>query len=137
LYEYIDKAQEGNMTLFLIDLDHFKSINDIYGHQEGDRALVLTADTLRANIKIQDGLIVRAGGDEFVVLMFGTRTPEEVEQMRQTIKAKLDTEYAKDEHLQKISASVGSSYSQTGKENFDVLVGEADAMMYREKEKNR
>ncbi|MDE6748699.1 MAG: GGDEF domain-containing protein [Lachnospiraceae bacterium] len=137
LYEYIDKAQEGNMTLFLIDLDHFKSINDIYGHQEGDRALVLTADTLRANIKIQDGLIVRAGGDEFVVLMFGTRTPEEVEQMRQTIKMKLDTEYAKDEHLKKISASVGSAYSQTGKENFDVLVGEADAMMYREKEKNR
>ena len=137
MYEYIDNAQENSMTLFLIDLDHFKSINDIYGHQEGDRALVLTADTLRANIKIQDGLIVRAGGDEFVVLMFGTRTPEEVEQMRQMIKAQLDKEYAKDEHLQKISASVGSSYSQTGKENFDVLVGEADAMMYREKEKNR
>ena len=137
LYEYVEKAQENNMTLFLIDLDHFKSINDIYGHQEGDRALVLTADTLRANIKMQDSLIVRAGGDEFVVLMFGIRTPEEVEQMRQTIKVKLDTEYAKDEHLNKISASVGSAYSQTGKENFDVLVGEADAMMYREKEKNR
>lgn len=137
LYEYVEKAQENNMTLFLIDLDHFKSINDIYGHQEGDRALVLTADTLQANIKIQDSLIVRAGGDEFVVLIFGTRTPEEVEQMRQTIKAKLDTEYAKDEHLNKISASVGSAYSQTGKENFDVLIGEADAMMYREKEKNR
>ena len=137
LYEYVEKAQENSMALFLIDLDHFKSINDIYGHQECDRALVLTADTLQANIKMQDSLIVRAGGDEFVVLMFGTRTPEEVEHMRQTIKAKLDAEYAKDEHLKKVSASVGASYSQTGKENFDVLVGEADAMMYREKEKNR
>ena len=137
LYEYVEKAQENSMALFLIDLDHFKSINDIYGHQEGDRALVLTADTLQANIKMQDSLIVRAGGDEFVVLMFGERTPEEVEQMRQTIKTKLDAEYAKDERLKKISASVGSAYSQTGKENFDVLVGEADAMMYREKEKNR
>ena len=137
LYEYVEKAQENSMALFLIDLDHFKSINDIYGHQEGDRALVLTADTLQANIKMQDSLIVRAGGDEFVVLMFGTRTPEEVEQMRQMIKTKLDAEYAKDERLKKISASVGSAYSQTGKENFDVLVGEADAMMYREKEKNR
>ena len=137
LYEYVEKAQENSMALFLIDLDHFKSINDIYGHQEGDRALVLTADTLQANIKMQDSLIVRAGGDEFVVLMFGARTPEEVEQMRQTIKTKLDAEYAKDERLKKISASVGSAYSQTGKENFDVLVGEADAMMYREKEKNR
>ena len=137
LYEYIEKAQEENMTVFCIDLDHFKSINDIYGHQEGDRALVLTAKTLQANINIQDGLIVRSGGDEFVVVMFGPRTLEEVEQMRQALKAKLDTEYAKDEHLQKISASVGAAYSQTGKEAFDLLLGEADAMMYREKEKNR
>lgn len=51
LYEYIEKAREGNMTVFCIDLDHFKSINDIYGHQEGDRALVLTAKTLLENIR--------------------------------------------------------------------------------------
>ncbi len=137
LYEYIENAQGEKMTVFCIDLDHFKSINDIYGHQEGDRALVLTANTLRTNINIQDGLIVRAGGDEFVVVVFGTHTPEEVEQMRQTLKTQLDAEYAKDEHLQKISASVGAAYSQPGKETFDILLGEADAMMYREKEKNR
>lgn len=135
LYEYIDKTQEENMTVFCIDLDHFKSINDIYGHQEGDRALVLTANTLQANIS--DGLIARTGGDEFAVVMFGTHTQEEVEQMRLTLKAQLDSEYAKDEHLQKISASVGAAYSQTGKKAFDLLLGDADAMMYLEKEKNR
>ena len=137
LYEYMEKAPEGNMTVFCIDLDHFKSINDIYGHQEGDRALVLTATTLRANIKIEDGLIVRTGGDEFQVVMFGTHTLEEVEEMRLTLKARLDAEYVKDEHLKKISASVGAAYSQTGEETYDQLVGEADAMMYREKEKTR
>ena len=136
LYEYIEKAPEGNMTVFCIDLDHFKSINDIYGHQEGDRALVLTAKTLQANIP-DDGLIARTGGDEFQVVMFGTHTLEEVEEMRQTLKARIDAEYAKDAHLQKISASVGAAYSQTGTETYDQLVGEADAMMYREKEKNR
>lgn len=136
LYEYIGKAQEENMTVFCIDLNYFKSINDIYGHQEGDRALVLTAKTLQANIP-DNGLIARTGGDEFVVVMFGAHTPEEVENMRQTIQTRLDAEYAKDEHFQKISASVGSAYSQTGKEEFDILVGEADAMMYREKEKSR
>ncbi len=135
LYEYIAESQEENMTVFCIDLDHFKSINDIYGHQEGDRALVLTAKTLQANIS--DGLIARTGGDEFVVVMFGTHTPEEVEKMRQTLTEKLDAEYSKDEHLKKISASVGAAYSQKGKDAFDQLVGEADAMMYLEKEKNR
>lgn len=135
LYEYIEKAQEENMTVFCIDLDYFKSINDIYGHQEGDRALVLTAKTLQANIS--DGLIARTGGDEFVVVMFGAHTPEEVENMRQTLKTQIDAEYAKNEHFQKISASVGAAYSQTGKEAFDLLLGEADAMMYREKERNR
>ncbi|MDE6661734.1 MAG: GGDEF domain-containing protein [Lachnospiraceae bacterium] len=137
LYDYIDKMQEQSMAVFCIDLDHFKSINDIYGHQEGDRALVLTAKTLQSNINTEEGLIIRAGGDEFVVLMFGTHTPEEVEQMRLTLKAQLDAEYAKDEHLKEISASVGAAYSQTGKKSYDLLVGEADAMMYREKEKNR
>lgn len=135
LYEYIEKTRDGHMTVFCIDLDHFKSINDIYGHQEGDRALVLTAKTLQASIL--DGLISRTGGDEFLVVIFGVRTSEEVEMMRQMVKNRLDAEYAKDEHFQIISASVGAAYSQTGKEPFDQLVGEADAMMYREKEKNR
>lgn len=135
LYEYIEKARDGHMTVFCIDLDRFKSINDIYGHQEGDRALVLTAKTLQANIL--DGLISRTGGDEFLVVIFGAHTSEEVEKMRLEVKGLLDTEYAKDEHFQMLSASVGAAYSQTGKEPFDQLVGEADAMMYREKEKNR
>ncbi|MDE7248057.1 MAG: diguanylate cyclase, partial [Lachnospiraceae bacterium] len=79
----------------------------------------------------------RTGGDEFLVVMFGSRTPEEVEKTRRMIKERIDAEYAKDEHFQKISASVGAAYSQTGEEPFDVLVGEADALMYKEKESNR
>ena len=135
LYEYIEKARDGHMTVFCIDLDYFKSINDIYGHQEGDRALVLTAKTLQASIT--DGLISRMGGDECLVAMFGTRTPEEVETIRRTIKERLDTAFSMEHNFRKISASVGAAYSHTGEESFDSLVGEADAMMYREKQKNR
>lgn len=135
LYEYIEKTQDGHMTVLCIDLDHFKSINDIYGHQEGDRALVLTAKTLRA--AILDGLISRIGGDEFLIVVFGARTLEEVEKMRRELKERLDMEYARDDHFRRISASVGAAYSRMGEKPFDQLVGEADAMMYREKEKNR
>lgn len=135
LYEYIEKTRDGHMTVLCIDLDYFKSINDIYGHQEGDRALVLTAKTLRS--AIADGLISRIGGDEFLVVIFGARTLKEVEEMRKELKERLDAAYKRDDHFKIISASVGAAYSRIGREPFDQLVGEADEMMYREKEKNR
>lgn len=135
VYEYIEGTQEEYMTVFCIDLNSFKSINDIYGHQEGDRALVLAARILQDTIS--SGLISRTGGDEFLVVMFGKRTPEEVEKIREEIKVRIDTEYANYEHFQNISASVGVAYSKTGKENFDQLVGEADAHMYQQKEWSR
>ena len=49
----------------------------------------------------------------------------------------MDAEYAKDEHFQKISASVGAAYAQAGQETFDRLVHKADELMYQEKERNR
>lgn len=135
VYEHIEEKKDDDITVFCIDLDHFKSINDIYGHHEGDRALVLTAKTLQDTVS--DGLIARIGGDEFLVLMFGTRTPEEVERTRRTLKERMDAEYAKDEHFQKISASVGAAYARAGQETFDRLVHKADELMYQEKERNR
>lgn len=135
VYEYIDKQEDGHISVFCIDLDHFKSVNDIYGHHEGDKALVLTAQTLLECMP--EGLIARMGGDEFLVVMVGARTEEDVEQTRKMIKERLDGAYAQNENFQKISASVGAAYSQTGQETFHHLFHKADEMMYREKESNR
>lgn len=135
VYEYIEKQKDGHLSVFCIDLDHFKSINDIYGHHEGDRALVLTAKTLQDFLS--DGLIARMGGDEFLVVTVGVRTEEEVERTRKMIKAQLDGEYVKHENFRNMSASVGAAYSQTGQETFHQLFHRADEMMYQEKESNR
>lgn len=135
VYEYIESKKEDAMTVFCIDLDHFKSINDIYGHDEGDRALVLTATALQNSVS--EGLISRIGGDEFLVVMFGPRTPEEVERTRKGIEEQINAEYVKDKHFQEISASVGAAYAQTGQETFDSLFRKADEMMYQEKERHR
>lgn len=135
VYEYIDQQKDGHLSVFCIDLDHFKSVNDIYGHHEGDKALVLTAKTLQASIS--DGLIARMGGDEFLVVIVGARTEEEVERTRKMIKEQLDGEYVKHENFQNISASVGAAYSQTGRETFHDLFHRADEMMYQEKESSR
>lgn len=135
VYEYIDQQKDGHLSVFCIDLDHFKSVNDIYGHHEGDKALVLTAKTLQ--VSISEGLIARMGGDEFLVVIVGARTEEEVERTRKMIKEQLDGEYVKHENFQNISASVGAAYSQTGRETFHDLFHRADEMMYQEKESNR
>lgn len=135
VYEYIDKQEDGHISVFCIDLDHFKGVNDVYGHHEGDKALVLTANTLEECIS--DGLIARMGGDEFLVVIVGACTEEEVERTRKMIKERLDGEYAKHENFQQISASVGAAYSKTGKETFHHLFHRADELMYQEKERNR
>lgn len=135
VYEFIDKQDNGHIAVYCIDLDHFKSVNDIYGHHEGDKALVLTAKTLQDTVP--EGVIARMGGDEFLVVLTGVRTEEEVEQTRKMLKDRLDGEYAKHESFKKVSASVGSSYARTGRETFHHLFHRADEMMYREKESNR
>lgn len=135
VYEFIEKTEEQHMTIFCIDLDHFKSINDVYGHQEGDRVLVLTSRVLQECMP--ESLIARTGGDEFMIVSLGERTAQEIEDQRKRIQNQIDEAYAEDEHFHNISASVGAAYSAIGKKVFDVLVGEADAFMYREKESKR
>lgn len=131
-YEFIDQLEDKYITIFGIDLDNFKSINDIYGHQEGDKALILTAKVLRECMP--EDLIVRNGGDEFMVIMLGEQTKEEIEEIRKMIETKLDEAFRGSTNLQAISASVGAAYTDKGKDNFDKLVAEADALMYSQKE---
>lgn len=135
VYEYIEQMQEEHMTVFCIDLNNFKSINDVYGHQEGDRVLVLTARVLQKCMP--ESLIARTGGDEFLIVMPGEHTELEIEATRKMIEHEVDTAYAAEENFKDISASVGAAHSDKGKEVFDMLIGEADAFMYREKQRKR
>jgi two-component system cell cycle response regulator len=64
----LDGPQPRQLSVLMIDVDHFKTVNDDYGHALGDRALRLIADTLRANTRVFDS-IARYGGEEFVVAM--------------------------------------------------------------------
>lgn len=131
-YEFVDQLEDKYITIFGIDLDNFKSINDIYGHQEGDKALILTAEVLQECMP--EDLIVRNGGDEFMVIMLGEHTKEEIEEKRKMIETKLDEAFNNSGNLREISASVGAAYTDKGKDYFDKLVAEADALMYNQKE---
>ena len=137
IYEFVESIEEKCITVFGIDLDNFKTINDTYGHKEGDKALILTAQVLQECM--EDCLIARNGGDEFMIIMLGERMPDRIEETRKMIETKLDEAFGRSENLSEISASVGAAYTDKGRENFDRLVAEADIRMYNEKEtkKNR
>ncbi|NJO13891.1 MAG: diguanylate cyclase, partial [Rhizobiales bacterium] len=79
---------QGFDTFALVDLDRFKAINDIHGHQVGDAALIACAAAIRADGD-RDSIAVRLGGEEFVVLLRGTRALERAEALRQAIPIRI------------------------------------------------
>lgn len=121
------------IAYLLIDVDFFKQINDVYGHQTGDKVLKRIANILSEQFRDSD-YVARVGGDEFAVIMtnFGN-SPTEI------IKNKIDNMnkilQSVDAELPSISLSVGVSFSPEG--YVDELVGQADAALYKVKKGGR
>ena len=71
LHSLLAAGQPNGLAVLMLDIDHFKQVNDRWGHQVGDAALTLIAQTLRSRVRVFDS-IARYGGEEFVVVMPGT-----------------------------------------------------------------
>lgn len=134
-YQFMEKEENNSITIFYLDLDNFKSVNDMYGHQEGDRALILTTEALQKFMP--DSMIARIGGDEFLVVQIGDQTAQEIENKRVWLQKQLDEIFAGEEHFKKLSASIGTAHSEKGEIVMDALIGEADTFMYREKNRKK
>ncbi|ASN82758.1 GGDEF domain-containing protein [Deinococcus ficus] len=86
-------GQDGTGSLLLLDIDHFKRVNDTYGHGMGDRVLIALGEALQANVRASDR-VYRLGGEEFAVLFSGlytTRMEEVAERLRQAVEAQVAT----------------------------------------------
>jgi diguanylate cyclase (GGDEF)-like protein/PAS domain S-box-containing protein len=127
----IAERAEKSVVLLFIDLDHMKWINDTFGHQEGDRALVETAAILRKTFRESD-IIGRLGGDEFGVLAIDTAHEE-----RKTVARLLDAldSYNRSETRGfKLSLSAGAAhFDPENPSSLDDLIATADNLMYQEK----
>jgi len=125
------------VSVLLCDLDHFKSINDRYGHEVGDAALVGTAEVLRNALRESDAL-GRWGGEEFIAVLPATAergAVEVAERMRQSIAAK---RFPGLESGATISVGVASSGDFTDPLlEWDLLLKEADQRLYRAKRDGR
>lgn len=127
-------ANRDRKKRFLIsaDLDGLKTINDTYGHQEGDHALIEVAIILKENFRESD-IIARIGGDEFVILAI--ETPEsDVDLLVARIKSSLDLHNVQAKKPYELSLSIGmSSYDPESPVSIDDLLSGADRLMYEEK----
>lgn len=133
--QFIEEREDEPLTIYYLDLDNFKTVNDQYGHLEGDNALLITAETLRKCMP--DGMVSRIGGDEFLVVELGAFTEQEIEEKRNWLQKQLDDAYRKNVHFKNISASIGTAHSENGKSVMDMMIKEADEFMYREKNKKK
>ncbi|MEP6873930.1 MAG: GGDEF domain-containing protein [Burkholderiales bacterium] len=101
-------AADGKLsgTVYLIDIDHFKNINDLHGHSAGDAVLIEVAQRLRETLREQD-LIVRWGGEEFLVVV-QSLAPEQVDTLAQRMLSALDrTAIVANAHRIAVTASIG------------------------------
>lgn len=124
------------LLLLYIDVDDVKSINDTWGHQEGDTALIATANILRNNIRKSD-IIARIAGDEFVALLVET-----IETLPEIVAKRLEEScqsFNKEgSHKFKLSLSVGFAYYDPASPcSIDELLDRADRNMYDLKQRKQ
>jgi diguanylate cyclase (GGDEF)-like protein len=120
-------------TVVMADLDHFKSLNDRFGHEMGDRALRVFAETLRDFVRSED-LTCRYGGEEFVVLLPGIETHEAVEIVERVRVALAQT--TRRGEVPSVTASYGIAES-TAASDFEDLLHRADRALFAAKEAGR
>jgi len=128
---------QGFDTFALVDLDRFKAINDLHGHQVGDAALVACASAIRSGGD-RDAVAVRLGGEEFVVLLRGPRPLERAEALRQAIPMRIAKEVPGLELP--VTASMGvvvMGDAGRHKMAFAEFYARADALMYEAKASGR
>lgn len=130
--------EEEPMSLLMIDIDHFKSFNDNYGHQVGDQVLRLVAKTFMDHLKGQD-VAARYGGEEFSIILPETPLQAAVQvanKLRKTVAVKDVINKASDSKLGRITISVGVAELHPG-EPLPELIERADAALYTAKNNGR
>jgi len=131
------KARRGHhhFALHMIDLDGFKSINDIMGHMAGDRFIKLIAERLRSVIREGDTL-ARLGGDEFAILQENVTRPEDASELASRLCQIVARETQFENKPIRIGASIGIAMSASDGPTSDELIKNSDLAMYRAKAEN-
>lgn len=130
------RLRGNELAIMMFDIDDFKIINDRYGHEVGDRALIEVVNTINRSIRSTDELI-RWGGDEFIgifpdlkeeyVIKFGEKLLDEISSL----------EIAVEGEIVKVSISIGFSYFKDTDEDYKEVLSRADCAMYTSKQEGK
>lgn len=129
-------ALQTKVALYLIDLDHFKYLNDSLGHEKGDRLLKITANRL-AGVILPKCTAARMGGDEFVVIYPNTLDHNEIHTFANRIRESLEEPIRLEDKEYSLSCSIGISVFPDDSQSIDEILRHADAAMYRAKHDGR
>lgn len=132
------EQQQQPYSVMQMDLDHFKNINDRYGHQAGDKVLTHAARLITSTIRKVD-VAGRVGGEEFCVVLPGAG-PEEAMQIAERIRLRINDReiLVKKSQTARISVSIGvSSAQESNNYDFEQLQSIADARLYQAKQRGR
>ncbi|MDO3384986.1 EAL domain-containing protein [Gilvimarinus sp. SDUM040013] len=124
------------MALFYVDLDHFKRINDTFGHESGDHFLVEVARRLRGCLR-QEDMVARLGGDEFAVLLNQVESPQYAYVVANKIIQALNRAFDIQGKEVVAGGSIGITLAPDDSDDIDVLMKNADLAMYQAKDKGR
>jgi diguanylate cyclase (GGDEF)-like protein len=129
----VERARDGEQTgLLLLDLDHFKEINDTLGHHVGDELLRLVSARLRAAVREGD-TVARFGGDEFAVLCPALTDVSVAEELAQRLVDALAEPFGLEQISLHVGASVGIALLPLHADEVDQLVQRADIALYQAK----
>ncbi|HEY9279431.1 MAG TPA: EAL domain-containing protein [Eoetvoesiella sp.] len=126
----------SRFSLFFLDLDGFKAINDAYGHSTGDLLLIKVGERLMANVRASD-TIARVGGDEFVLVSPGVGTPSDVVTLAAKIVGLVSQPFWVQGLELRVSTSIGIAIYPDDGNNQHALMINADAAMYHSKDLGR
>lgn len=129
-------AKTGYVQVLFLDIDNFKTVNDVYGHKEGDRTLIYVADILK-EVTPENGAVIRLGGDEFVLMVPGVYSKDEMSMLARMIMDKITKGQPDAAALKIITASIGIVRNADPAEGVDKLLSYSDAAMYFAKESGK
>jgi two-component system cell cycle response regulator len=133
----LEGSQNRDLALLMIDVDHFKTVNDDYGHAVGDKALRAVADVLRANTRVFDS-VARYGGEEFVVVMPGVGLEDAAQAAERLRAAIADTAFTWEAGMRyRLTVSIGVACNGAAPATPEALLREADLALYAAKRAGR
>ena len=134
----IEEAKQSGSVLavLFLDLDRFKHVNDSRGHETGDKLLKTVAQRVRATVRTQD-VVVRMGGDEFVVILKGVQDTSQVNETAERINQALSAPMVVDGRTLVTTVSIGVSLYPHDGADMGELLRHSDTAMYQAKDRGR